>query len=143
MLSDISHMLILVTTILLRCIIESSDNRNKQDCTQHLVDFMDHLAFARDECDWELADTCLERYRPITQSIAESLARATDESNVVFERNEDALESIKSTDIDMDTRNSYFAPHPGIVSQFDWLDHPWEHFWLEDLFPLADGTPLT
>jgi hypothetical protein len=104
---------------------------------------MDHLAYARDECEWELADTCLEKYRPVVQSITDSLARAPNESNVAIENTRDAFDSTNSDDMNRSERNLDYTPLLHGMSQIDWFDEPWEYFWLEDLFPLADQTPPT
>ena len=98
---------------------------------------MDHLAYARDDCEWELADTCLERYRPVVRSITESLARATNESSSAIENTRDAV------DYTTMGRTMEYTPLVDGVSQIDWFDEPLEYFWLEDLFPLADPTPST
>ena len=103
---------------------------------------MDHLAHARDECEWELADICLERYQPVVQSITESLARATRETNLALGNAQDVFGGVNGINMNMDGRNSYSTPLSNIASSIDWFDEPWEHFWL-DLFPLADATPPT
>lgn len=134
---DTADVLVLTTTVLLRCIAESPRSQDREVCTRNLTNMMDHLALARSEYGWELADACLERYRPVVNSVMDSLARAGHESNSTPYSNPDsAAYSIGSTTLNAAAVG--IALSPDLARQIEWLDKPWDDFWLDGLFPLAD-----
>lgn len=95
---------------------------------------MERLSSARSECEWDLADTCLERYQPIVQSIAENISHATDEFTIALEK-EHSTPHLTNDGVNMDSLESTFTPLNDGSLQVDWMN---EYFWLDDLFPLAN-----
>src|ERR1700761_6448659 len=85
--ADTSHILVLATTILLRCIAETTTNNTRRECVKSLSNLMNCLDVGSRDSEWELADLCLERYRGIVQAIVDSLSSSTTEPNSTSEVN--------------------------------------------------------
>ncbi|MAD87717.1 MAG: hypothetical protein CL912_32555 [Deltaproteobacteria bacterium] len=80
-LSDTAYLLVSAATILLRCIVESSDVQTKRECIQKLKSFQTRLQAARDISGWDLADFCLERCSLPIEQIAGALKVPLDRPN--------------------------------------------------------------
>lgn len=76
-----AHLLVYATTILLRCVVESSDLVTKTASARKLVALQNKLKIAS-ECGWDLADFCLERCSKPILTIAAAMGISTDVTTV-------------------------------------------------------------
>lgn len=68
-----AHLLVSATTILLRCLLESTDLATKKECATKLVRLQHRLETAREASEWDLADFCLERCTEPINKIAAAM----------------------------------------------------------------------
>jgi hypothetical protein len=120
-----SYLLVTSATILLRCVIESSDLAVKRTCVTRLVAFKNRLRTARDTLQWDLADFCLERCDDPIQKLADAMGIPANHVPAVTPAEEV---------IPLFPRDSDFIPSdPGVTSDLflpiDSLDYPWETLW--------------
>lgn len=120
---DTAHLLVSATTILLRCLLESTDLATKKECATKLVRLLRRLETAREASEWDLADFCLERCTEPINKIATAMGITS--------------ESLPSTDVEEHTRpNNAFSSDTAFTelpSDFflpvDSLDYPFDALW--------------
>jgi hypothetical protein len=125
---DASHILVLVTTVLLRCIAEGTALRVKRECAQSLNDLMSRLEIARNRSEWEVADTCLERYQGVVTAVADNLSLHSEASNSSLNRDANRggyTEPDMMADGDLPHSNTW----ADLLVPVNPLGHPWESFW--------------
>ncbi|KAH7397563.1 fungal-specific transcription factor domain-containing protein [Cadophora sp. MPI-SDFR-AT-0126] len=129
-----AYLLVSAATILLRCIVESSDIKTKRDCILKLKAFQNRLQIARDTSGWDLAEFCLERCSLPIKQIAGALRVSLDlpdhdSSNGVQNRS-----SVVFTPTPSEPRATSLqdgsAPYPlDFFLPVDPWDIPWESMW--------------
>jgi hypothetical protein len=125
-----AHLLVTATTILLRCLLESTDLGTKRLCAVKLVQLRSRLKTARQESDWDLADFCLERCSDPIGKISTALG-VTDDST---------SPSTSTTDAAPVPLQTEYTPIGGISGSIeewpmdflfpvDSLDYPFDALW--------------
>jgi hypothetical protein len=99
---------------------------------------MNCLDVARRDCEWELADLCLERYRGVVQAVMDSLASSSSESNSNPEIHPNPADCLNDGIQYYDGAGSGAELFADVNLQLEWFDEPWESFWLNDLFPSSN-----
>ena len=131
-LSDTAYLLVSAATILLRCIVESSDVQTKRECIQKLKLFQSRLQAARDTSGWDLADFCLERCSLAIEQIAGALKGPLDRldhgpNNINQDR---TLVVVSPSEQRTTSFQDESASYPlDFVLPVDPWDIPWESMW--------------
>ena len=125
---DASHILVLVTTVLLRCVADCTGTGVKRDCVQRLSDFMSRLETARNQSEWELADICLDRYQDVVNAVAETLFEPYEDSNSLLDNDTDQDGLVASN-----ARTHGDPSNLALSADFNTLAEPlgcsWDSFW--------------
>lgn len=124
-----SYLLVTATTILLRCTIESGDSTTNRWCIVKLVNFYDRLRKAKDDCDWDLAEFCLERCSEPIQKIANALnsARISPGEDAEATTTKVPVEAAQDVRIDEDIID--LTKLSDIFLPVDQLDLSWDSLW--------------
>ncbi|KXT15672.1 hypothetical protein AC579_6117 [Pseudocercospora musae] len=114
-----AHLLVYATTVLLRCVVDSSDLATKETSAQKLVEMRNRLKTAS-ESGWDLADFCLERCSKPILTIAAAVGISTD-VNAVGETRDDANGRDVLLDATISLPPEFFLPLDSLDYTFDAL----------------------
>ena len=76
--ADTAHLLVLATTMLLRCIAESVEPSTRKTCVEYLGKLRTYLLSAKLDDNWELGDFTLDRCGPAIEHLISNLQAETD-----------------------------------------------------------------
>lgn len=113
---DTGHLLVSATTILIRCTVESTNTSVRANSTAKLIKLVEYLRPACTDCNWDLADFCVERCSdPITKVANLYLAEPTtgEATNATIQNH-----STNADDL-----------FPALLLPLDSLEFPWENAW--------------
>lgn len=120
-----AHLLVSATTILLRCLLESTDLAAKKDCAGKLLRLKRRLETARQASEWDLADFCLERCSEPINKIASAMGILTDQPLL-----HSTTEPAASHDRDAFDTDATFTDLPSeFFLPVDSLDYPFDALW--------------
>ncbi|EGP85465.1 uncharacterized protein MYCGRDRAFT_61319 [Zymoseptoria tritici IPO323] len=122
-----AHLLVTATTILLRCLLESTDVTTKHTCAEKLVRLVSTLKVSKEEHDWDLADFCLER-------CSEPISKISSALGIVDEATGSSAGAVAQAPV---ADESIAAGLPGPVEDWpldvlfpvDSLDYPFDAMW--------------
>ena len=77
MTQDTTYHLNSATTLILRCALEAEKPETAQECVASAKDLIDFLRKAKDETNWDLADTCLNHCEIIVKNLSDRQNLAT------------------------------------------------------------------
>lgn len=122
---DTAHLLVSATTILLRCLLESTDLATKKDCAAKLLRLQRRLETAREASEWDLADFCLERCTEPIHKIAAAMGILDDSPALPSTSAQDGSHGHNVFESD--------TTFPELPSDFflpvDSLDYPFDALW--------------
>lgn len=122
---DTAHLLVSATTILLRCLLESTDLTTKKECATKLLRLQHCLENAREASEWDLADFCLERCTEPIKKIAAAMGIPNEQPVPQLISDREASQNHDPLGSDMtfpELPSDLFLP-------VDSLDYPFDALW--------------
>ncbi|KAI5366345.1 hypothetical protein Slin15195_G078650 [Septoria linicola] len=118
-----AHLLVTVTTITLRCFLESADLAMRLACASKLVLLRDRLKLARQESGWDLANFCLDRCSETIDRISSAAGNHNPDMRLSASQHATAQGANRWTDFTFEQLSSE------LLRPMDSLQYPFNHIW--------------